>query len=99
MLASLYKEVRHSMGIEKVGNRVPRFLARLLEPPKRKGVLKINKYGNAKFVMITLERSFYEEFEKNSLELKAPPEHSAVKALEEYHGKIKRGITLKKAQA
>ena len=42
-----------------------------------------------------LERGFYEEFEKDSLELGVSTELSALKALENYHKKMKRAITLK----
>jgi len=57
--------------------------------------LKISKYEDIEFALLTLERSLYEEFERDSLGLEVPPELSAMKALKEYHKKIKRGIALK----
>jgi len=87
----------HFLGLASyAAHRAAKFLDKLLEPPKRKDALKINKYTNTKFTLLTIERSFFEEFEKASLELEVPPEHSAMKALEEYFEKIKRGIPLKK---
>ena len=59
-------------------------------------MLKINKYGNTRSAFLTLDKSFFDEFEKDSLKLEVPPELSAMKALEEYHAKIKKGIALKK---
>jgi len=70
-------------------------LAEVLEPPKRKDCLKINKYGNTEFVLLMLDKTFYSEFEKDCLELKMPPEYCVMKTLEEHHKKIRRAITLK----
>lgn len=97
-ISNLYKQLKHSIEKQKGEDSMHRFLARLLQPPKRKDALKINKYGNARFALVTLERSFFDEFERDSLELEVPAELSAMKALEEYHTKIKRGIALKKVQ-
>jgi len=79
----------------KVARRATRFLEELLKPPRREGVLKVKKYVNTHFVSLMLEKSFYEEFERDSLELGVSTETSALKALEEYHEKIKRALALK----
>ena len=39
-----------------------------------------------------LERRFYEEFERDSLELEVSTELSALKALEDYHEKMRRAL-------
>ena len=70
-------------------------LAEVLEPPKRRDSLKINKYGNTEFVLLMLDKSFYSEFEKDCLELEIPPEYCVMKTLEEHHKKVRRAITLK----
>jgi len=79
----------------KVARRATRFLKELLKPPRREGALKVKKYANTRFVSLMLEKSFYEEFERDSLELGVSTETSALKALEEYHEKIKRALALK----
>jgi len=79
----------------KVARRATIFLEELLKPPRREGALKVKKYANTHFVSLMLEKSFYEEFEKDSLELGVSTETSALKALEEYHEKIKRALALK----
>jgi hypothetical protein len=60
--------------------------------------LEIKKYANTHFVSLTLEKSFYEEFERDSLELGVPKENSAPKALEDHHEKMKKALALKKAE-
>jgi len=70
-------------------------LAEVLEPPKRRDGLKINKYANTDFVLLMLDKSFYSEFEKDCLELEMPPEYCVMKTLEEHHKKVRRAITLK----
>jgi len=67
-------------------------LDELLRPPKRKGVLKITEYKNTNFVSLLLEKSFYEKFKRNSMKLGVSTEFSALRALEDYHEKIKRAI-------
>jgi len=79
----------------KVTRRVMGILKELLRPPRREGALKVKKYANTHFVSLMLEKSFYEEFERDSLELGVSTETSALKALEEYHEKIKRALALK----
>ena len=59
------------------------------------GALKIVNYTNTDFVSLILEKGFYEEFERNSLELGMLAELSALKALEDYHEKMKRAIAIK----
>jgi len=72
------------------------FLAKVLEPPKRKDALKISKYRNSDFVLLMLDRSFYSEFEKDCLELEMPPEYCVMKSLEEHDEKVRRAIRLRK---
>lgn len=70
-------------------------LTELLRPPKRRGSLMIKNYTNTDFVCLTLEKKFFEEFQRNSLKLEVSPEVSVLKALEEYNEKMRRGIELK----
>jgi len=44
----------------------PKEIVELLAPPQRKGALEIKKYANTHFVSLVLEKSFYEEFERDS---------------------------------
>jgi ParB-like chromosome segregation protein Spo0J len=76
--------------------RVHALLKELLSPPQRKGALEIKKYANTHFVNVVVEKSFYEEFEKTSSELGVSTEISMLKALEEYHEKMKKALELKK---
>lgn len=78
-----------------VTRRVTRILDELLRPPKRREALKIKNYINTDFVSLILEKSFYEEFERNSLELGVSTELSVLKALEDYHEKMERAIAIK----
>ncbi len=70
-------------------------LDELLRPPKMEGALKIVNYTNTDFVSLIIKKGFYKEFERDSLELGMSAELSALKALEDYHEKIKRAITIK----
>ena len=78
-----------------VRRHVTRILDELLRPPKTKGGLKIINYGNTDFVSLILKKGFYEEFERNSMELGVPTELSVLKALEDYTEKMKRGVAIK----
>jgi len=78
-----------------VTRRITRILDELLRPPKRGGALKIKNYANTNFVSLILEKGFYDEFERISLELGVSTELSALKALEDYYEKMKRAITIK----
>jgi hypothetical protein len=78
-----------------VTQRVTRILDELLRPPKVEGALKIINYTNTDFVSLILKKGFYKEFERKSLELGMPTELSALKALEDYHEKMKRAIAIK----
>jgi len=69
-----------------------------LTPPQRNGVLEIKKYANTHFVNVVVEKSFYEEFEKTSSELGVSTEISMLKALEDYHEKMKKALALKKLE-
>jgi hypothetical protein len=73
-------------------------LKELLTPPQRNGVLEIKKYANTHFVNVVVEKSFYEEFEKASSELGVSTEISMLKALEDYHEKMKKALALKKLE-
>ncbi len=74
---------------------VTRILDELLRPPKAEGALKIIDYANTDFVSLMLRKGFYKKFERKSLELGMPTELSALKALEDYHEKMKRAIAIK----
>jgi hypothetical protein len=78
-----------------VTQRVTRILDELSRPPKAEGALKIINYTNTDFVSLILKKGFYKEFEKKSLELGMPTELSVLKALEDYHEKMERAITIK----
>jgi methyltransferase-like protein len=69
-----------------------------LTPPQKVGVLKIKKYAKTHFVSLILEKSFYEEFENASSELGVSTENSMLKALEDYHEKMKKALALKKLE-
>ena len=86
---------RRATGEDPKRREEPKEIVELLTPPQRKGALEIKKYANTHFVSLILEKSFYEEFERDSLELGVSTENSALKALEEYHEKIKRALALK----
>ena len=73
-------------------------LKELLTPPQRNGVLEIKKYANTHFVNVVVEKSFYDEFEKISSELGISTEISMLKALEDYHEKMKKALELKKLE-
>jgi len=73
-------------------------LKELLTPPQRNGVLEIKKYANTHFVNVVVEKSFYEEFENTSSELGVSTENSMLKALEDYHEKMKKALALKKLE-
>ena len=60
--------------------------------------MEIKKYANTHFVNVVVEKSFYEEFEKASLELGVSTEISMLKALEDYHEKMKKALALKKLE-
>jgi hypothetical protein len=78
-----------------VTRRITRILDELSRPPKRDGALKIKNYTNTNFVSLILDKGFYDEFERSSLELGVSTELSALKALEDYYEKMKRAITIK----
>ena len=77
---------------------VRKLLKELLTPPQRKGALEIKKYANTHFVNVVVEKPFYEEFEKTSSKLGVPTEISMLKALEDYHEKMKKALALKKLE-
>jgi hypothetical protein len=86
--------VQSERRIGSVTRCVTGILDELLRPPKMEGALKIVNYTNTDFVSLMLKKGFYEEFERNSLELGIPAELSALKALEDYQEKMKRGIAI-----
>jgi len=67
----------------------------LLEFSTRYKKPAIQTYSNTSFVSIIVEKSYYCEFEKDSLILGIPTEMSVLKALEDYHHKMKRLINLR----
>ena len=82
----------------KVTRRATEFLDELLRPPQREGALEIKKYANTHFVNVIVEKPFYEEFEKTSSKLGVSTEISMLKALEDYHEKMKKALALKKLE-
>jgi len=82
----------------KVARRATEFLKELLRPPQREGALEIKKYANTHFVNVIVEKPFYEEFEKTSSKLGVSTEISMLKALEDYHEKMKKALALKKLE-
>lgn len=83
---------------ERRANSVTRLVTGILDdflkPPKQEGALKISKYVNTKFVSLILEKDFYQNFERNSVELGVSPEVSILKALEAYNANMQRAITI-----
>jgi hypothetical protein len=77
----------------------PKEIVEPLTPPQRKRELEIKKYANTHFVNVVVEKSFYEEFKKTSSELGVSTEISMLKALEDYHEKMKKALELKKLEA
>ena len=61
-------------------------------PPMRNSGIVIKSYVNTKFVSVTIEKKFYEEFEKACLEIGVMVETSMAKALEQYYQKMRRAI-------
>jgi len=97
-ISRLYMELKSRME-RPTENHMPSYVAKLLKPPKVNYTLKISKYRNSNLVVLMLERSIYEEFERNCRLLGAKPEHILTKAIEEYRRKIKRAINHKKNNA
>jgi hypothetical protein len=60
--------------------------------PKKDTWIEIKRYVNTKFVVVTIEKKFYAEFEKTCLEIGVSIETSIANALEEYHKKMKRAV-------
>jgi hypothetical protein len=90
---------RRSAGEDPKRRGEPKEIVELLTPPQRKGALEIKKYVNTHFVNVVVEKTFYEEFEETSSKLGVPTENSMLKALEEYHEKMKKALTLKKQES
>ena len=78
-----------------VTHHVTKIWRELLTPPKKKDALTIKNYGNTTYVSLLLDKDFYSEFERNSLEVGVPPELSVLKALEELNEKMKKAIVFK----
>jgi len=90
-----FKDNLQSERASSAARRAPRILDEFSKPPKRGGALRIKNYTNTDFVSLILERGFFEEFERASQELGMPTELSTIKALEDYHEKMRRAIALK----
>lgn len=67
-------------------------LDEVLAAPKRGEQAQVKSYTNTTFVMVTLNKEFYAEFQETSLRLGVPPEISILKALEQYYEKMNRAI-------
>jgi hypothetical protein len=91
-----FKDNLQSERASSAARHTPGILDQFLKPPRREGALRIKNYANTDFVSLMLDRDFYEEFERECQELGVPTEINALKALEEYHEKMKRAIAFKK---
>lgn len=91
-----FKDSLQSERASSAAHRAAETLEELLRPSKRKWVIMIKNYANADFVSLIVERDFFEEFERDSLELGVSIEVSVLKALEDYRKRMRKAITLKK---
>jgi len=71
---------------------MPRYVAKLLEPPKQDYKVKINIYGNSDLAAVMIERRLLEGIIERVHALGGRPEHIVVKALEEYARKLERAV-------
>jgi hypothetical protein len=90
-----FKDDLQSNRASSAARRATKILDELFMPPRRKGVVVIRNFANTDFISLALQKSCFEEFEKNSLELDISPEVSLLKALEDYNEKMKRAIKLR----
>ena len=91
-LPSKFKDSFQSNRASSAARLVAKILSEFSKPPKDKGMVDIKKYKNGTFVAVILEKYFFEEFQRDSLELGVQPEISLHKAINQYHKKIRRGI-------
>lgn len=94
-LPSEFKDSTQSSNACSASNPSSKLYDEFLLPPKRGNVLSVKRYRNTNFISLVLDRSFYEEFENDSLELGVLTEFSMLNALEQYHEKMKRAIATK----
>jgi len=85
--------------IGSVTRHIPRFFNELLKPPKKEGTLRIKNFTNTNFVSLILEKGFYEEFAKKSIELGVPTEFSVLRALENHYEKMKKAVAIKNKES
>jgi len=71
---------------------MPRYVAKLLEPPKRNYNMKINIYGNSDLASIMLERILLEKIVEKVHALGGRPEYIIIRALEEYDKKLEHAM-------
>jgi len=87
----LYVEINNKSK-EKEAGGMPRYVAKLLEPPKRNYKVKINIYGNTDLASIMLERTLLERIAEKVHALGGRPEYIIIRALEEYDKKLERAM-------
>lgn len=90
-----FKDNLQSERARSAARHAPGIFDQFLKPPRRAGALTIKDYANTDFVSLILDRDFYEEFERECQKLGVPTETNALKALEDYHEKMKRAIAIK----
>jgi len=93
-ISRLYRELKNSMEKKEMGSGIPRYVAKLLEPPKQDYSVKINIYTNSDLATITLERPLIERIVESCSKIGGHPEHIIIKALEEYLRKLERATQL-----
>lgn len=93
-----FKDNRQSDRASSAARRAARILEKLLAPPSSNASVKVKNYANTDFVSVIIEKRFYNEFEKESLDLGLSPELSILKALEQHREKMKEAVRFKNNQ-
>jgi hypothetical protein len=94
-LASEFKDKIQSTRARLAARHAAEVYSEVASAPKRKGSLLVKNYINSSFVIITVPREFYADFEKRSLSLGIPVENSIQKALEQHLEKMEQMQQLK----
>jgi hypothetical protein len=89
-----FKDERQSARARAAARHAAPGVRALLNPPKKQGSVVVKAYTNAEFVALTIDKRFYEDFERHSVALGVVAETSILKALEEYNEKMKRALRL-----
>jgi hypothetical protein len=94
-LASDYKDKAQIRKAMSAAQHATKMFNEVTTAPKRKEQILIKNYTNAGFVMITVPKDFYTEFQEKSLSIGIPVETSILKALEQHLDKMKQMPQLK----